>query len=239
MQKISIIINSIFLIVTMSFCSLNAQAISEKTPFFNLEPLGYEFDALEPYIDAETMKIHYSKHHKAYVDKLNAALENHKLKGQSLEMIFKSVKENDEDQAVLNNAGGHFNHTMFWKILTPGGGKRPTGKLYDAINKKYGSFDNFTKEFSNTAAGVFGSGWAWLSIDAKGELFISKTKNQDNPYMLKVVKKTGTPVLCLDVWEHAYYLKYQNKRTDYIANFMKALNWDVVSENYNQALVKK
>jgi len=239
MQKISVIINSLIFLVTMSFYSTDAQPLTEKTPFFNMEPLGYEFDALEPYIDAETMKVHYSKHHKAYVDKLNAALENHKLKGQSLEVIFKTVKENDQDIAVLNNAGGHFNHTMFWKILTPGGGKRPTGNLADAVNKKFGSFENFTKEFTNAATGVFGSGWAWLSVDSKGELFISKTKNQDNPLMVKVVKKAGFPILCLDVWEHAYYLKYQNKRADYIANFMKAINWDVVSESYNQAIVKK
>lgn len=239
MQKISVIFSSIIFLIFLSFYSLNAQTITEKTPFFNLEPIGYDYGDLEPFIDAETMKIHHTKHHKAYVDKLNAALENHKLKGQSLEMIFKSVKENDEDLAVLNNAGGHYNHSLFWKIMTPHGGTLPSGKLATAINKKFGSFDNFAKEFTNTAAGIFGSGWAWLSVDSKGELFISKTKNQDNPLMLKVVKRTGTPILCIDVWEHAYYLKYQNKRADYIANFMKVINWDIVSENYNKVNIKK
>ncbi|MBK7093987.1 MAG: superoxide dismutase [Saprospiraceae bacterium] len=205
---------------------------SQSSSVFTLPELGYEFSALEPYIDTETMKIHYSKHHKAYVDKLNTSLENHKLKGKSLETILEMVMENDEDMSVLNNAGGHYNHNMFWKILTPGGGTQPSGSLEDAIIKKFGSFDEFSTKFVKAATGVFGSGWAWLSVDKNNELFISTTKNQDNPLMKNVVKMTGTPILCIDVWEHAYYLKYQNKRADYIANFKQAINWDVVSKNY-------
>lgn len=217
-----------------SFTAINAQKSVEaqSTAVFVLPELGYAYNALEPYFDTETMTIHYSKHHKAYVDKLNAALENHRHKGKTLEEILASVVENEEDMAVINNGGGHYNHSLFWKVIAPGGSAKPSVKLEEAINKKFGSFEEFSSKFIKAATGVFGSGWAWLSVDKNNELFISTTKNQDNPLMKNVVKLPGTPILCIDVWEHAYYLKYQNKRADYIGNFMKAINWDVVSKNF-------
>jgi Fe-Mn family superoxide dismutase len=217
-----------------AFTMINAQNPLEAkaSAVFTLPELGYAYNALEPYFDTETMTIHYSKHHKTYVDRLNSALENHRLKGKTLNEIMAVVIENEEDMAVINNGGGHYNHSLFWKVIAPGGSSKPTGRLEEAIIKKFGSFDEFSAKFIKASTSVFGSGWAWLSVDKDKELFISTTKNQDNPLMKNVVKSPGTPILGIDIWEHAYYLKYQNKRADYIANFMKAINWDVVSKNY-------
>lgn len=194
---------------------------------FKLPELGYEYEALEPVIDKKTMKIHYGKHHAGYVRKLNKAIENHAMSGQTLAEIIAAVSA--EDTNVRNNGGGHYNHSLFWEVMAPGGTKVPEGNLRDAMKSTFGSFDGFKEEFSNAAASQFGSGWAWLSVDAEGKLFVSSTPNQDNPAMTNIVEKNGTPILGLDVWEHAYYLQYQNKRKEYIDNFFKVINWEEVA----------
>ena len=198
---------------------------------FELQPLPYASDALEPHIDKQTMEIHHDKHHKAYTDKLNAAIEGTDLANKSIEEIMKNVSGKT---AVRNNGGGYYNHNLFWSILGPNGGGQPSGALADAINKKFGSFDKFKEEFSNAAATRFGSGWAWLIVTGNGEVAVTSTANQDNPLM-DVAEQKGTPILGLDVWEHAYYLKYQNKRPDYISAFWNVVNWDAVSKRYEQA----
>jgi len=199
---------------------------------FELPELPYAEDALEPTIDKETMNIHHTKHHNTYVTKLNSALEGHSdLQNKSLEDLIGNLDAVPEEirTAVRNNGGGHANHSLFWKVMSPNGGGEPTGELADKINEKYGSFDKFKDEFSSAAAGRFGSGWAWLVLN-NGELEIESTPNQDSPIM-----EGKTPLLGLDVWEHAYYLKYQNKRPDYIAAFWNVVNWDEVAKNYNEA----
>ncbi len=196
---------------------------------FELPSLPYAFDALEPYIDTMTMEIHHNKHHGGYVSKLNAAIEGTNLDGKSIEEIMKAVGKSSP--AIRNNGGGHFNHALFWTIMGPNGGGTPKGDLSSAINKKFGSFDKFKEEFSNAAATRFGSGWAWLCVNAKKELFVTSTPNQDNPFM-DIADTPGIPILGLDVWEHAYYLKYQNKRPDYVAAFWNVVNWDEVSKRY-------
>lgn len=203
---------------------------------FKQEALPYAYTDLEPYIDAQTMEIHYSKHHAGYVRKLNAAIENHRLKGKDMLSILSELNATEEDRAVLNNAGGHFNHNMFWNIMQPGGNKDPKGSLAKAIDKKFGSKDAMLNEFSKAAATVFGSGWAWLSLNNDNELYISATPNQENPLMEKVVSMPGTPIMGIDVWEHAYYLKYQNKRKEYISNFLKTLNWNVIEGNFESVM---
>lgn len=199
---------------------------------FELPSLPYAENALEPHIDAQTMNIHHTKHHNAYVTNLNKALEGSDSEGKSLEELMKSIS--NLSPAVRNNGGGHFNHSLFWTILSPNGGGTPGGELLAAIDKKFGSFDNFKTEFSNAAATRFGSGWAWLCVDNSGGLFVTSTPNQDNPVM-DVAEKQGTPILGLDVWEHAYYLKYQNKRPDYIAAFWNVVNWGEVEKRYHDA----
>lgn len=199
---------------------------------FELPELPYAYDALEPHIDKETMNIHHTKHHNTYVTKLNSALEGHAdLQEKSLETLISNLDAVPEEirTAVRNNGGGHANHSMFWKLLSPNGGGEPTGELADKINDKFGSFDKFKEEFAAAAAGRFGSGWAWLVLD-NGELAITSTPNQDNPIM-----EGKKPLLGLDVWEHAYYLKYQNKRPEYISAFWNVVNWDEVAKNYNEA----
>lgn len=193
---------------------------------FTLPALSFEFDALEPNIDARTMEIHHGKHHAGYVRKFNAALENSDLKGNSLIQILEKVEESDT--ALRNNGGGHYNHTLFWDNMTPNGGGMPSGDLNDAINTAFGNFDNLKGLFMEAAKTRFGSGWAWLCQGADKELFVMSTPNQDNPLMSQIVKKTGTPILGLDVWEHAYYLNYQNRRGDYIANFFNVVDWGKV-----------
>lgn len=194
-----------------------------------LPALPYAFNALEPHIDAMTMEIHHDRHHATYVNNLNAALEKHpELFEKSLEELLSNLDSVPEDirTAVRNNGGGHANHTLFWEILSPNGGGAPTGELADAINSAFGSFDAFKEEFTKAATGRFGSGWAWLVVDG-GKLSVTSTPNQDTPLM-----EGKTPILGLDVWEHAYYLKYQNKRPDYINAFWNVVNWDEVSKRY-------
>ncbi|MBN2821045.1 MAG: superoxide dismutase [Bacteroidales bacterium] len=191
---------------------------------FEIPKLNYAYDALEPYIDARTMEIHHTKHHAAYTSKLNDAIKGSEFEGKAIEEILASVSK--AGGAVRNNGGGFYNHNLFWKVMKPNGGGTPGGELGDAINKAFGSFDAFKEEFSNAAATRFGSGWAWLVKTADG-LKVTSTPNQDNPLM-DVAEVKGTPVLALDVWEHAYYLNYQNRRPDYISAFWNVVNWDEV-----------
>ncbi|WP_077604125.1 superoxide dismutase, partial [Oceanobacillus sojae] len=196
---------------------------------FELPELPYAYDALEPTIDKETMNIHHTKHHNTYVTKLNDALEGHEdLQNKSVEELVTDLNSVPESirTAVRNNGGGHANHSFFWKTLSPNGGGEPAGELADKINSKFGSLDKFKEEFAAAAAGRFGSGWAWLVLN-NGELEITSTPNQDSP-----LTEGKTPLLGLDVWEHAYYLKYQNKRPEYISAFWNVVNWDQVANNY-------
>lgn len=202
---------------------------------FELAPLPYAPDAIEPHIDAQTMTIHHDKHHQAYVDNLNKAVAGTALEGKSLEELVKTAGQHPP--AVRNNAGGHWNHDFFWNILKKNEGGQPTGRLADAINAAFGSLDAFKEAFKTAATSRFGSGWAWLVADASGKLAVTSTPNQDNPLM-DVAEQKGTPLLGLDVWEHAYYLKYQNKRPDYIAAFWNAINWEAVSRHYEAAILK-
>ena len=197
---------------------------------FTLPDLKFEFNALEPYIDQETMKIHHDKHHATYVKKLNDAIAGTDLENKDINDILKDIRSVPEDkrQVVINNGGGHANHTLFWEIMSPNKTEL-SGELAEAINKKFGSFDEFKKIFSDAATTRFGSGWAWLIL-VNGELAVTSTPNQDSPLM-----NNQTPILGLDVWEHAYYLKYQNKRPDYIEAFFNVINWDKVTENFSAA----
>lgn len=196
---------------------------------FELPKLAYAYDALEPHIDARTMEIHHSKHHNGYTTKLNAAIEGTDLEGKSIEDILASCKDN---AAVRNNGGGFWNHSLFWSIMSPNGGGEPSGDLADDINETFGSFEGFKDAFSKAAATQFGSGWAWLCV-ADGKLEVCSTPNQDNPMM--GFNCGGTPILGLDVWEHAYYLNYQNRRPDYINAFFNVIDWNKVSELYKAA----
>lgn len=196
---------------------------------FELPKLNYAYDALEPTIDARTMEIHHTKHHQAYVDNLNNAIAGTDLEGKSLEEIQKT---GTDKPAVRNNGGGHFNHSLFWELLTPGGSKEPVGNVKAEI-EKIGGFEKFKEDFSNAAKTRFGSGWAWLVKNADGSVVVSSTPNQDNPLM-PVADVQGTPILGLDVWEHAYYLNYQNRRPDYVSAFFNVINWDKVEELYNK-----
>lgn len=198
---------------------------------FELPALPYASDALEPHIDKATMEIHHGKHHQAYVDNLNKAIASTEAEGKGLEEILANVSS--YSPAVRNNGGGHYNHSLFWTILSPNGGGQPAGKLADAINEAFGSFEEFKKKFSEAGATRFGSGWAWLSKGADGKLQVSSTPNQDNPLM-DVAEVKGTPILGMDVWEHAYYLKYQNKRPDYIAAFFNVVDWNAVAERFEK-----
>jgi len=199
---------------------------------FQLPALPYANNALEPHFDAQTMEIHHDRHHAAYVNNLNAALENHAdLQSLSIEELMANISEHST--AIRNNGGGHYNHSMFWKLLSPNGGGEPKGALAEAIDTYFGSFEKFKDEFSRAGTTRFGSGWAWLVV-ASGKLVISSTPNQDNPLM-DVAEVKGTPILALDVWEHAYYLKYQNKRPDYIAAFWNLVNWEEVSVRFEAA----
>ena len=195
-----------------------------------LPDLPYDHDALEPHIDAETMRIHHSKHHQGYVNNLNAALEKHpELADKSLEELLGDLDSVPEDirTAVRNNGGGHANHSLFWPCMAPGSGGTPSGELADAIDSTFGSFDAFVEMFSKAAATRFGSGWAWLCVDGDGGLVVTSTANQDNP-----VSDGLKPILGLDVWEHAYYLNYQNRRPDYVKAWWNVVNWEHVSENF-------
>ena len=200
---------------------------------FQLPDLPYSSDALAPHIDAKTMEIHHDKHHGGYVTKLNAAVEGSPHADMSIEDLMKEVGSSTA-AGVRNNGGGHYNHSLFWKVLSPDGGGQPSGALASAIDSAFGSYDAFKEKFADAAGTRFGSGWAWLIVDDSGSLKVTSTPNQDNPLM-DVAETKGTPVLGLDVWEHAYYLNYQNKRPEYISAFWNVVNWDQVNKNYEAA----
>ncbi|WP_416443352.1 superoxide dismutase [Leeuwenhoekiella sp. A16] len=197
-----------------------------------LPTLDYAYDALEPHFDAATMEIHHSKHHQGYVNNLNKAIEGTDLEKTELKDIL--AKAGTLSPAIRNNAGGHYNHSLFWTILSPNDGGKPEGKLETAIEKAFGSFEDFKAEFTAAASTRFGSGWAWLIVNAEGKIEITSTPNQDNPLM-DVAPAKGTPILGLDVWEHAYYLNYQNKRPEYIHAFWNVVNWETVAKNLENA----
>lgn len=199
---------------------------------FQLPDLPYAHDALEPHIDTQTMQIHHGKHHAGYTSKLNAAIEGTDLEGKSIEDILKNLDMSNG--AVRNNGGGFYNHSLFWTVMSPNGGGEPSGDLADVINSAFGSYDAFKEQFAAAAGTRFGSGWAWLCVHDGGKVEICSTPNQDNPLMPDV-GCGGTPILGLDVWEHAYYLKYQNKRPDYVQAFFNVINWDEVTRRYNAA----
>lgn len=196
---------------------------------FELPKLPYEYNALEPHIDARTMEIHYSKHHNGYTNKLNAAIDGTDMDGKSIEELLKIASSNT---AVRNNGGGYFNHNLFWSVMSPNGGGTPSGDLAAAIDEAFGSFDAFKDAFAKAAGTRFGSGWAWLCVHKGGKVEVCSTANQDNPLMDADNGCGGIPVLCLDVWEHAYYLNYQNRRPDYVQAFFNVINWDEVSKRY-------
>jgi len=197
---------------------------------FELPKLSYAYEALEPNIDARTMEIHHTKHHQAYINNLNAALTGSADEGKSIEQLMANISK--QPMAVRNNGGGHYNHSLFWEIMGPNAGGTPTGELADAINQAFGSFDKFKEDFAKAGATRFGSGWAWL-VKHDGKLVVTSTPNQDNPLMdLADVK--GMPILGLDVWEHAYYLNYQNRRPDYISAWWNTVNWNVVADRFKK-----
>jgi Fe-Mn family superoxide dismutase len=198
---------------------------------FELPKLPYAYDALEPHVDARTMEIHHSKHHQAYVNNLNAAVQGTPQEGQSLESLLEGVSK--LSTAVRNNGGGHYNHSLFWELMTPNGKGAPSGELAEAINTAFGSFDKFKEDFTKAAGTRFGSGWAWL-VKHDGKLVVTSTPNQDNPLM-DIAEVKGLPILGLDVWEHAYYLHYQNRRPDYISAWWNVVNWDAAAERFKKA----
>ena len=198
---------------------------------FELPQLPYSHDALEPHIDAKTMEIHHGKHHAGYTNNLNNAIKGTALENSTVEEILSELDM--DNMAVRNNGGGFFNHSLFWSVMSPNGGGSPSGDLMDAINNSFGSFEDFKSAFSKAAGTRFGSGWAWLCVHSGGKLEICSTANQDNPLM-NGIGCEGYPVLGLDVWEHAYYLNYQNRRPDYIAGFFNVINWEVVSKSFSE-----
>lgn len=200
---------------------------------FEFRDLPYAYDALEPHIDKQTMEIHHTKHHKAYFDKFIAALKDTEFADKSIEDIFKNISK--APAALRNNGGGYYNHNLFWEVMSPNGGGNPTGKIAEAISQHFGSFEEFKTKFNEAAANRFGSGWAWLCVKEDKSLSICSSANQDNPLM-NVSECQGTPVMGLDVWEHAYYLKYQNRRPDYINAFWSVVNWDKINQNYENAM---
>ena len=214
-------------IIKASSQSLLDEKIVEKAPF-SLPSLSYDYKALEPAIDALTMEIHHTRHHKAYVDNLNKAVQQTEWEQKSLEEILGAISK--APVAIRNNGGGHWNHSFFWKVIGPATGSKPSKELSDQIVKDFGSLDNLKTEFNKAAMSRFGSGWAWL-IYKEGKFHITSTANQDNPLM-DIAEVKGTPILALDVWEHAYYLKYQNKRADYVNAFWTIINWDFVSSQF-------
>ena len=203
---------------------------------FKLPDLPYSFDALEPHIDAKTMEIHHNKHHQTYVDKLNEALNGTEFAGMEIAEVLENIGKipQDKKQAVINHGGGHANHSLFWEIMSPKGGEKPEKKLAKEIISNFENFENFKEQFTKASLGVFGSGWTWLVINSNGKLEIVSTKNQNSPLMDKL-----KPLLGLDVWEHAYYLKYQNRRADYIKSWWNVVNWKKIEENYQKTKMEK
>ncbi|MDR0712999.1 MAG: superoxide dismutase [Bacteroidales bacterium] len=218
----------------ISSCALICFSLTAagNPPVFKQYPLPYAYNALEPYIDALTMEIHYSRHHAAYAKNFNEAVQSLSNVPSGIEEIMKNISK--YPVAVRNNGGGYYNHNLYWEIMTPKGGGVPAGKVAEAIRQNFGSFEAFKEIFSKAASTRFGSGWVWL-VSKKGKLTVSSTPNQDNPLM-DIAEVQGTPVLCIDVWEHAYYLKYQNKRPDYIQAFWNVINWKKVNELYEKSL---
>lgn len=223
--------------------STNAQDVKvvaatsdELAKVYPFPALPYTYDALDKFVDKETMEIHYSRHYKAYHSKFLVAIQGSGMEGKSMEEIFASASK--LAPALKNNGGGYYNHKLFWEVMSPAGGGEPTGKLQSAIVETFGSFDAFKKQFEAAASGVFGSGWAWLSVDKTGKLFIASMANQDNTLM-DIASKYGVPVLALDVWEHAYYLRYQNKRADYVTQFWSVVNWPLIEQKYGAAVTAK
>ncbi len=213
-----------------------APKIRRSEPF-TLPALGYAFDALEPNIDKMTMEIHHDRHHKGYVGNLNDAVNDTVYADYEIEDILARISPSDADKKIRNNAGGHWNHSFFWQTIAPNSGGAPSGALATAIDAAFGSQDKFKEQFSAAAKSVFGSGWAWLCVGKDKKLFIMSTPNQDNPLMPMISKQVGTPIIGLDVWEHAYYLKYQNKRPDYITAFYNVVDWKKVGERYGKAMM--
>jgi Fe-Mn family superoxide dismutase len=234
--KVSSIAAAGSLIIPMVSCggseksTTSAKMETATIPVFELPALGFGFDALAPNIDERTMQIHHGKHHAGYVSKFNAALEGQNdYAGKSLEEMMAMF--GPDDTALRNNGGGHYNHSLFWELLSPST-QEPKGDLLSLLNASFGSFDNFKEQFSKAATGRFGSGWAWLTLDKNKKAAISSTPNQDNPLMSKIVGDSQYPLLGLDVWEHAYYLNYQNRRGDYVSNFFNIINWDGVAARF-------
>jgi Fe-Mn family superoxide dismutase len=207
------------------------------TMAFELPPLPYDYAALEPHIDEQTMRLHHDKHHQTYVTNLNAAVQGTEFESMRPEELMANLARVPEEKraAVRNNGGGHVNHTLFWEIMGPGGGGQPTGAIADAITQGFGSFDAMKEAVNKAGAGRFGSGWAWVVLGTDGTLQVTSTPNQDNPYMVGMVEVTGHPILGVDIWEHSYYLKYQNRRPDYLAAWWNTVNWEAVNRRYEQA----
>jgi Fe-Mn family superoxide dismutase len=205
---------------------------------FELPPLPYAYDALEPTIDKETMTLHHDKHHQAYVTNLNNAVDGTNFANMSIDELVRNITmvPDDKRMAVRNNGGGHYNHSMFWQIMKPGGGGAPQGAIAQAIDDAFGGFDALKDAFNKAGAGRFGSGWAWVILGSDGKLAVTSTPNQDNPLMAGIAETTGYPVFGNDVWEHAYYLKYNNRRPDYLAAWWDVINWDEVNKRYNDGL---
>lgn len=222
-------------LVLLALFMLTSFVKAQDATIHTFAPLPYSYDALEPFIDKATMEIHYEKHSKAYYTNFMNAAKGSDMEQMPLADIFKQI--NRFPVVVRNNAGGYWNHEFFWRCMKQAGGGEPKGELANAIVASFGSFDSFKKEFTEAAMKRFGSGWAWLSVDNTGKLFISSTANQDNP-MMETENKQGTPILGLDVWEHAYYLKYQNKRAEYISAFWNVVNWEFIESNYSGAKAK-
>lgn len=217
-------------LITGLIITINNKTMAQN---FDFPDLPYAYNALEPYIDAQTMEIHYSKHYKAYHTNFLKAVEDNNVKENTVEEIF--AKISTYPAAVRNNGGGYYNHKLFWQIMGPNAGGQPSGKLLEKIISDFGSFDAFKAEFENAAKTQFGSGWAWLVVAPDGKLFVTNTPNQDSPLM-DIAAKKGKPILLLDVWEHAYYLKYQNRRPDYVATFWNVVNWNKVAELYTSVI---
>jgi len=236
MQASKYITKIMFLLVTSIniFANQSYLQFNKNQDGYILPKLDYNYDSLEPYIDAKTMEIHHTKHHQAYINNLNQAIKGTDAEKLDLEEILRNVSK--YPTTVRNNGGGHWNHTFFWKLLKINNGRLPSGKLLDQINKDFGSFDKFKDEFTKAALSRFGSGWAWLII-SNGKLKVTSTPNQDNPLM-DIAEEKGIPILGLDVWEHAYYLKYQNRRNEYVANFWNIINWEFVEQIFKEYFKK-
>lgn len=224
------------LTILIAFLAFSYVLKAQQENIHKFAPLPYSYTALEPHIDQITMETHYNKHHRAYYNNFLAAIANTDLGSTPIETIFATISSHPS--SIRNNAGGYWNHEMFWNCMKQNGGGAPNGNLSVAINNAFGSFENFKSQFSEAGAKRFGSGWVWLVVGIDGNLFISSTANQDNPLM-NTEEKRGTPILCLDVWEHAYYLKYQNKRGDYISAFWNVVNWEFAQAQYDQIKTNK